>query len=484
MAQKPMFQRYRSAWVGAIGGILLAVYPTIAIAQISGDGTLGTQVNGALTAPCTGNCIITNGATRGRNLFHSFRQFSLPNGDFAGFVMTPAIQNVIVRVTGVGQPFISNINGTIATTNAAVTAINPTNFFLINPNGIIFGPNARLLIDNSFLATTASRMQFADGTEFRTNDPAPLLTVSVPIGLQFNGTPGSIQMQGSFLSTSNTRFSDFALVGDEITLDNTTIRTPGRRVELGGVAESGNVGLIINGNSLSLSFPEKVARSNVSLSGNSLVQVTAANGGSIAVNAKDINLIGRSIIDAGILPNAGSVTSRAGNITLNASGGLTLGQKSLVRNLLFPSAVGNSGDITIVASSLKIADGSQIAAGILGSGNAGNITILVNDTVFIDGINGNFPSGILTPVGSGGTGNAGNIQITAKGLSLTNGGQVQALVATNGNGSAGNININVSDTLSLDGTGGDQLRSGILVIWSLCLWVKVGVLTFQLDHCK
>jgi hypothetical protein len=48
MAQKSMFQhllqRYRSGWVSAIGGILLAAYPTIAIAQIAGDGTLGTQV--------------------------------------------------------------------------------------------------------------------------------------------------------------------------------------------------------------------------------------------------------------------------------------------------------------------------------------------------------------------------------------------------------------------------------------------------------
>ena len=97
-----MFRYLRSGWLSAIGGVILAAYPTIAIAQISGDGTLGTQVNGSLTAPCTGNCIITNGATRGRNLFHSFRQFSLPNGDFAGFVTTPAIENVMVRITGVG----------------------------------------------------------------------------------------------------------------------------------------------------------------------------------------------------------------------------------------------------------------------------------------------------------------------------------------------------------------------------------------------
>ena len=200
MMHQPRVQPRYVYWLGVVGSIMLASAPTTTLAQIAGDGTLGTQVNGALTAPCTGNCIITNGATRGSNLFHSFQQFSLPNGDFAGFVTTPAIQNVIVRVTGVGQPFISNINGTIATVNAAVTAINPANFFLLNPNGIIFGSRATLNIGGSFLASTANRMQFADGTEFRTNDPAPLLTVSIPTGLQFNGTPANIQMQGSFLS--------------------------------------------------------------------------------------------------------------------------------------------------------------------------------------------------------------------------------------------------------------------------------------------
>ena len=176
----------------SILGVVVLLSP--AQAQIQGDGTLNTQVNSTLTTPCAGNCNITNGTTRGGNLFHSFRQFSLPNGDFANFITTPAIQTVIVRVTGVGQPFISNINGRIATTNAAVTLVNPANFFLLNPNGIVFGPNARVLVGGSFLATTADRMVFQDGTAFRTTDPSPLLTITAPIGLGFTGVPQSIRV--------------------------------------------------------------------------------------------------------------------------------------------------------------------------------------------------------------------------------------------------------------------------------------------------
>lgn len=453
MAQQWNFRRDRAGWAGAIAGAFLASYPIATLAQVTGDGTLGTQVNGALTAPCTGTCIITNGATKGSNLFHSLRQFSLPNGDFAGFVTTPAIQNVIVRVTGVGQPFISNINGTIATINAAGTAINPANFFLLNPNGIIFGPNASLLIGGSFLATTANRMQFADGAEFNTADPAPLLTISVPTGLQFGQTPGEIQMQGSFLSAGQTdSFSDFALVGGDVILEDTIIVTPGRRVELGGVAESGNVGLTINGNSLSLSFSEQVGRSNVSLSGNSRVQVAADNSGSIAVNARNIDLTGRSVIDAGILPGAGSVASQAGNITLKASGSLKLAQRSLIRNVLFQGATGNTGDIIIRAQLLQLSSGSQVFVGIFGQaqGNAGDIDIQASNTTSLDGI-----SAVLNSVQSGGIGKGGNISITTGSLAVTNGAQL--VTGISGTGDAGNITIIARNNVTFD--RGDAVSS-------------------------
>ena len=191
-----------------------------------------------------------------RNLFHSFQQFSLPNGDAANFITNATIQNVIVRVTGVGQPFISNINGAIATSN-------PANFFLLNPNGIIFGPGAALDIRGSFLATTADRMQFQDGVEFRTTDPAPLLTINVPIGLGFTGVLKPIQMRSSFFSPNvGDDFRDFVLVGGNISLDDTEVTTPGRRVELAAIGAPGTVGLAVSGNSLRLSLSDNLSRAD------------------------------------------------------------------------------------------------------------------------------------------------------------------------------------------------------------------------------
>src|SRR3954471_15228113 len=71
----------------------------------------------------------------GGNLFHSFGAFGLNRSETATFSGPANVGNIIGRVTG-GAP--SAIDGIIR------SSIQGANLYLINPAGVVFGPNARV----------------------------------------------------------------------------------------------------------------------------------------------------------------------------------------------------------------------------------------------------------------------------------------------------------------------------------------------------
>ncbi|MGH2416665.1 MAG: filamentous hemagglutinin N-terminal domain-containing protein, partial [Microcystaceae cyanobacterium] len=142
-----------------------------AIAQIVPDGTLGSESSTVKQDNINGfpSDVIEGGAARGANLFHSFSEFNVGEGRGAYFANPAAIENILSRVTG-GN--LSNILGTLG-------VLGNANLFFINPNGIVFGPNARLDLRGSFVASTADSLLFENGFEFSASNPQapPLLTV-------------------------------------------------------------------------------------------------------------------------------------------------------------------------------------------------------------------------------------------------------------------------------------------------------------------
>lgn len=146
------------------------------------------QVNTTVTASDR-QFDIQGGIQSGSNLFHSFETFDLQSGDIANFIAHPDIQNILGRITG-GQA--SLIDGLIQ-----VTGGNAASLYLLNPTGILLGPNSRLNLQGSFTATTADGLGFGSYwfRVFENNDYATLL--GDPTGFLFTpAVPGSVVNAG------------------------------------------------------------------------------------------------------------------------------------------------------------------------------------------------------------------------------------------------------------------------------------------------
>ncbi|MBW4662980.1 MAG: filamentous hemagglutinin N-terminal domain-containing protein [Chroococcus sp. CMT-3BRIN-NPC107] len=422
--------------VGVSGAI--AFSEDCAFAQIAADETLGGENSIVIPQDPLGFPVhqIEGGAIRETNLFHSFKQFSVLTGRGAYFNNPSGIENIISRVTG-GS--VSNINGFIQANGTA-------NVFLLNPNGIIFGSGASLNIGGSFLATTASSLLFTDGSTFSAtaSQTTPLLRVSVPIGLQFGGSPGNITIASNILQVTNGK--TLALVGEKVTLDDGELVAAGGRVELAGVTQ-GTLGLNIDGNDLSLNYPDGVQRADIVLTNNSAIDVRGNSGGNIVVYAQNLDILEQSQLYGGILAAQGAVDAQAGDITLNATGTITIAGKdnsssspSIVDTTIGLGAVGQGGDINIIADSLSL-NGAGLSNISRGQGNVGSIFIQVeNSASFVD-------SDIFSNLRAEATGNAGNVAIQAESV-FFNGTNLGT--NTNGQGDAGNVFIQADNSVSIE----------------------------------
>ena len=401
---------------------LLLLFPFPASAQLVPDNSLGAE--SSRTVPATINNLpsdrIEGGATRGVNLFHSFQEFNVGEGRGAYFANPNGIINIFTRVTG-GNP--SNILGTLGVQGNA-------NLFLLNPKGIVFGPNARLDLRGSFLASTASSVLFDNSFEFSSNNAntVPLLAINIPVGLNFRENPGTIVNSSQAIGPTPTLpplpieipvsnklglavdpRQTLALIGGDIQLQGGNLTAYTGQILLGSVKSPGLVQLEPTALGINLDY------SNIQ------------NFGNIEMNGAFINTSGLG---------GGKIDIRGGNVTVNSSGiySLTLGD------------IDGRG-IDINADNLRVDKGAQILTSTLGDGKGSNINIRATDSVEMIGLGIRGYQRFYTQYILSGTLNPFDPQI------VINSGTV-------GNGAAGEVNINTGRLLLRDGVVGGTATLG------------------------
>lgn len=451
-----------AAWIAAIGWTVFV--PSAQAQQVIPDGTMNTSVTRSLD-----NFIITNGTTSGTNLFHSFHEFSIPTGGAAIFNNAPNIQNIFSRVTG---GMVSNIDGVIRANGMA-------NLFLLNPSGILFGPNAALNIGGSFVGTTANSVQFTDGMEFSTTNLSgpPLLTISVPIGLQMGTNPGAIAVRTN-PGLSVTPTQTLALVGGDVTLTNGRITVPSAHVELGSVS-NGIVGI---SPTWQFDYAATQPTRSVSLAQGSRIVTSGVNGGG------DVHVLGQNLfVTGGSRIDTSSISSQpGGDINVQVTEEILLDRQTASGTTGFLAEVANGasgqgGSIILGSQSLRILNGARISLNTRGNGDAGQLNI-TTDRLVVDARNSSISGLITAQVTSTGRGTGGDIRIQSNQLRLLNGAQIS--VSTNGVGNGGRITITAQDVQVEGVRPGTTTSSGIFANVNTDAQGQGGDITIHTDQLR
>jgi filamentous hemagglutinin family protein len=459
------------------GSLLAAAAPTVSSAQnITIDGRFSAAQT--LTGPYYS--IGANlGKQVGSNLFHSFGQFSLVKGDTAAFTSTGSaapINNVFGRVTG-GNP--SSIDGTIK------SKITGANLFLINPSGVVFGPNATVNVSGAFHASTADYLKMADGAKFQATHPdGSTLSAAPPAAFGFlTASPARIAVNGSTLGVPAGQ--TLGLVGGPVSIAASPTATTGARL----AASAGTIYVTSAAGAGEVPVdPRNTSAMTVSnfgsvdIMGRSKLRVSDPRGlrsggsvfirsGALTIDASKINADnyglgpgGQLILQADskiALTNKTKIHALAraggsgGNIILQASPGGTISlDNSTVK--VGSNASGDGGALSVTAGQLTLTNGAALKSKAKGSGNGGPITITA-DAVLLDGgvalDDSSLSTGIFS-ITSGthpGSGSGGSITIVAGQLALHNGANVLAQSA--GSGAGGPINVSVNRLLTVDSGG-------------------------------
>ncbi len=420
------------------------------------------------------------GLTVGNNLFHSFSQFNLDSAETAIFSGPLTINNIISRITDIHP---SVIKGSVQST------INGADLFLINPNGIIWGPNSQADILGSLYISTANYLSFDDNGLFDTNaQNTSILTSGVPSSFNFiNGYPSTIIVQGSTFSIpkngsislianqihladgiNNIIEGNLNIIGSEPTSSVTIGSSPIFNVEsLLDQVQTSNIEIIDQSISLTNHSFFRLSGHNLSIN-NSRISLNSSFGNAELL----IDVTGKLDLNGSIIQTISSHDSASNNLIINAKeivihngsrltaisldgsigGKIELNADAISidgKNTDFFTGISSENqqnasgfDIIIQTDNIDITSEAIISTLTQGRISGGRIEVNT-ENLLIDGKNGEFSTGIFTITTSLiNPGPGGDIDLTLKNMDIVNGAEINT--SSFGNGQAGNIYIDAS----------------------------------------
>jgi filamentous hemagglutinin family protein len=436
---------------------------------IATDGTMGAA------QPLTGTNVEisqTLGKTAGNNLFHSFSDFNINQGQTVTFTNTSNVnyQNVISRVTGDNK---SIIDGTLQ------SKVGNADFYFINPNGITFNANASVDVPAAFHVTTADKMDFAkNGGVFYANlNNKSTLSSESPAALGFLGTSkvnnGLLKFDGANISLNKVQTMDM-VAGNISVENNANLQSEAGEVRLVAMQDKGVISLEKTPSSQLLlpdAIPLITNAGNISIKASS-IDTTGDGGGRIAFWGNEILLKGN---DSYILANNSGDTDALPTKTIEIYSNLLTIDGSDIKSesigkitnkLLEQTGIkywesisfylssmphdvvayrGKSGNVDIRTKTFNMLNDSLISTTTYTNGDAGDISISSESFVM------NHSSAIdLNAVGTG-NGAGGNIAVNANSIKLNDISFISNFSQTNKN--AGDITLNAKKIDILYGAG-------------------------------
>ncbi|GBO54466.1 hypothetical protein APA_2414 [Pseudanabaena sp. lw0831] len=286
------------------------------IVPTQGVGNLGTQVAPDVTNAQQLN--ITGGTQAAANLYHSFQQFGLTQGEIANFMSNPSIQNILARVSGGNA---SVINGLVQVTGGN------SNLYLLNPAGIIFGANSSLNVPAAFTATTASGIQVGNGWfGMNTGVDAVKQLTGTPQAFGFASSTSmnaSEQPVAAIANAGNLTVKEgqsITLVGG-LVINTGTITTPSGKITIAAVPNGKYVKITPAGSLLSLQLPiadqNQLAQSNVQAK--DLPNLLTGSANLRNMTGLNVDASGNVLVAGTAIPNTAGTVIASGNIDVSSN---------------------------------------------------------------------------------------------------------------------------------------------------------------------